>query len=79
MSEINYGPAINIGPSKQAIEAASAAILAIVSTPHLDQKTIRCALEALSASISVGSSSVSNCNFNIGPSALGDNDGTPQI
>ena len=63
----NYGTAVHIGATVQAVEAASVVILAILSAPHADEETKRCALITLKKICSVNGATVSNCNFLSGP------------
>lgn len=63
----NYGTAVHIGASAEAVGATSAAVQAIMSAPHADERTKRKALDALKQICSVNHSSVSNCMFYSGP------------
>ena len=64
-SEANKGrsaPVVSIGPSKEAIAEARAAIMAILSA-DVDESTKVCALNALHTICSVNNTSMSNCTI----------------
>ena len=51
---------IHVGVNKQEIDAASAAIMAILMAPNLDQKTKQVALKQLTAALSIGPVTIAN-------------------
>ena len=59
--------AINIGPSKEAVQELTNAIISILEVPFVDNSTKVVALEVLNKGIQVGPASISNCNFTINP------------